>query len=220
MVQKLGKSKIAKHIRKVIHLFHKPKTESATISPRKQKKLNARLLESAENGSSDEEIRRLLKAGADVNAKNENDETALREATEDNYIETCKLLIENGADLNAKDWHTETALMLAAGRGHNEIARMLIEKGADVNAKTRDGNTALMIATRNGRNEIARMLIEKGADVNAKVVENGFYKGRTSLMIAADNKADAYTCKTLLPPNQEQPNYSKNQYPQTNRPNK
>ena len=121
----------------------------------------------------------LLLRGADVNMKNKDGDTALKQAAYGGCTETCKLLLENGADVNAKNNYGETALAHAARIGYPETCALLIGKGADVNAKANDGTTALMeVAAACGDIKTCKLLIEKGADVNA----NDLF-GRTALRL-------------------------------------
>lgn len=98
----------------------------------------------------------LIRAGADVNAKNKFGTTALMVATPEQAVS----LIKAGADVNAADNNGSTALILS----NYEKARILIAAGANVNAKTKSGLTALMVAN---TNEYSQMLIAAGANVNA-----------------------------------------------------
>ncbi len=54
--------------------------------------------------------RLLIKKGADVNAKNNDGETALMLASLNGNFEAANLLIEKGADVNAKSNKGKTAL--------------------------------------------------------------------------------------------------------------
>lgn len=125
-----------------------------------------------------------IKAGINVNAKNNNGETALMWAAGKGHTEIVNALIKAGANVNAKTKSDWTALMYAAGKGHIETVIVLLKVGADVNAKTNGGLysgwTALMVATMGGQSEIVNKLIKAGADVNAANDD-----GMTALMFVA-----------------------------------
>ena len=84
-----------------------------------------------------EVIRTLVELGADVNARNNANRTALIYAAESNKNpEVIRTLVELGADVNARDMNGSTPLTQAASLNKNpEVIRALIELGADVNAK-------------------------------------------------------------------------------------
>jgi len=123
-----------------------------------------------------ENVKELLAAGTDVNAKNDRGWTPLRQAAGSGHKEIVELLIANGTNVNAKDEGGMTPLHWAADRGHKEIVELLIANGTDVNAKSKDGWTPLHQAASEGHKETVELLIAKGADVNAKIKD-----GRTPL---------------------------------------
>lgn len=128
---------------------------------------------------SPEAVRMLIESGADVNAKNAFDATALMWGAGDPA--KARLLIEHGADVNAKSKLGRTPLIVAASHdGGSETVRLLLEKGADAAAKDNFGTTALIAAAFAGDTESVRLLIQKGADVNAADIG-----GSTALMNAA-----------------------------------
>lgn len=87
-----------------------------------------------------------MKGGADINARNNSNQTALYVAINTGRKEIAKWLIEKGADVNAKNNNGYTPLMNAARHGSILTVEYLVEKGADVNAKDEDGKTALNYA--------------------------------------------------------------------------
>ena len=129
------------------------------------------------------EVRRLIEAGAVVNAKDEFHATPLMYAVSHGHVEATKLLIEAGADVNATGnmlGTVVTPLMVAVPVGssfegdhadHAEVVTLLIEAGADVNA-VGSGLLGMRItplghAVMGGHTRIVRLLIEAGVDVNS-----------------------------------------------------
>lgn len=79
----------------------------------------------------------LIERGADVNAKDIDDNTALKYAVDKNELNSVKLLIKNGANVNAKiSYDNITFLDLATRRGYMEIAELLIDNGAEIEYNT------------------------------------------------------------------------------------
>lgn len=125
-------------------------------------------------------VKRLIKAGADVNIQNINEDTALIWASREGHAEIVRLLIEGGADINIQNNEGETALMVASFYNRTEIVKELIEADANVNIKNKYGNTALIFASKHDHTEIVKGLINAGADVN---MQN--YYGNTALIWAS-----------------------------------
>lgn len=105
----------------------------------------------------------LLKRGADVNIKNDGDNTPLMGAagarpTDGTRIIMVDLLLEKGAAINEKNQSGKTALMMAALYGCMENVPLLLERGTDIDAKDRDEKTAIDIAEEGGYYEIVELL--------------------------------------------------------------
>ncbi len=134
----------------------------------------------------------LIKAGVDVNARDEDGQTALFTCGN----EAADVLIKAGADVNARDNQGNTPIFSCIKKldqwsytfiSKPAIASMqnLIDAGADINAKNKDGETLLHCALKSGDfDDAADALIpffkKAGADFNAR--DN---KGRTPLMVAS-----------------------------------
>lgn len=130
---------------------------------------------------SPEAVKLLIDSGADVNAKNSFDATALVWGARD--ARKARMLVEKGADVNARSKQGRTPLMIAAAcDGCTETVRLLLAKGADPKAKDSEGSTAMNLAAAANDLDTMRLLIEKGAEANA-VNDGGF----TPLMDAASN---------------------------------
>ena len=130
--------------------------EDARVNPHTRDARGRTLLH---NASSAEVVRRLLSAGADVDAKDEDRATALHLAVIDRREAVVEALIAGGADVNARDGHGETPLHDAARRDAGLVA-VLAAAGAEVDARNRNGRTPLYYA----KGEARRALIERGAD--------------------------------------------------------
>lgn len=83
-----------------------------------------------------DDVRKLLEAGADVNARGKNHDYALQAAALLGFDVIAKLLIEHGADVNSPAGPNGTAIRLARSQGHGNIVDLLLKSGAD----SRDGN--------------------------------------------------------------------------------
>jgi ankyrin repeat protein len=144
-----------------------------------QEQLNSKLIIAAEEGRV-EEIKTLIKSGADFNAKDHNDETPLHHASKKGRTEAIITLISLGADFNAKNDIGDTPLHLASREGHAEAIRTLITLGADIDAKNDFGDTPLHNAALNRSTIALETLIGLGATIDAKNK-----KGETPLFFAA-----------------------------------
>ena len=77
-----------------------------------------------------EAVKVLLKAGADVNARDKDGGTPLYAAVFWGHVELVKLLLEAGANVNAKGIGGDTPLHLAAIQGNVGAVKVLREAGA------------------------------------------------------------------------------------------
>ena len=138
----------------------------------------ADLLDSAKRGDA-AKVRALLDAGADPNAANKNEFTALMAASQE-YPKIVKLLLAAGADPNAGRYDGRTALMMAAQGNNTKVVNVLLAAKANPNAVDNHGKTALMLAAGKGHVQVAKMLL--AAEVGVNAVDN---RGETALMSAA-----------------------------------
>ena len=85
----------------------------------------------------------LLRSGANVNAKDRNDFTALHAATQTGNIDIVSVLLENGADVNAKNCYGNSPLMTCDHNAPVKIFELLIMHGADPLQKNNYGISAV-----------------------------------------------------------------------------
>jgi ankyrin repeat protein len=132
------------------------------------------------NGDVDE-VRRLLKAGADVTLANNYGATPMTLAAEVANIDILRLLLEVGANADSPNPEGQTALMAVSRTGNVEAARLLLDHGATVDAKEKwGGQTALMWASARRHPEMVQLLISKGADVNAASIDRDYQRHVTA----------------------------------------
>lgn len=85
----------------------------------------------------------LLKAGADVNAKDANGESALHFAARFGKLEAAEFLVSSGARIDLQSRFTRiTPLMAAAEMGQTEVIQFLMKAGAKKDEKDVFGKTA------------------------------------------------------------------------------
>jgi uncharacterized protein len=115
----------------------------------------------------------LIRAGADVNARNRFGSTPLYEAALEGNTEIIRKLLKAKADPNSANAGGMTALMIVARTSNAAAAEALIKAGAEVNAKepTR-GQTALIFAAAQSQPEVVRVLMKAGADPEIRTPSN------------------------------------------------
>ena len=150
-----------------------------TTSKENNKQMEAQWFTAAQEGQLDV-IKKLLDKGININAKDENGQTALMHAAMYHNNAILKELINRGADLSIKDNDGYTALMNAAFHCDVEGTKELINRGSDLNAKTNNGMSIFHVAAWGGKEEIMDELLKRGFDLNAK-----YDSGKTALMLAA-----------------------------------
>lgn len=126
--------------------------------------LDEKLMQETEKGNV-EEVKELLKQGADVKFQDEKGRTPLMSATQQNNIPLAKALIDAGSDVNQRDNMMLTPWICAAANGFYEILE-LGASHADVKLANRFGGTALLPSSEKGFLKAVDVAIKAGVPVN------------------------------------------------------
>lgn len=143
------------------------------------------------------EARRLIAAGADVNAKDETQQSTYLVATSEGYRELLELTLEHGADVRSLDNYQGTGLIRAAERGHTLVVGRLLRAGIDVDHVNRLGWTALHEAIVLGDGtqryvDTVRVLVAGGADLALASARDGILP-----LAHAETRAQTDVARTL-----------------------
>ncbi|HVR75328.1 MAG TPA: ankyrin repeat domain-containing protein [Planctomycetota bacterium] len=129
-------------------------------------------------------IRELLRSGADIEARNDDDRSPLMAASEAGADEAVKELLEQGADIEAiDDSYSMNALSYAVWKGRKSTVELLLEAGAKVEP---EGAmlSPLFRASVSGPSRLVSLLLEAGASVERRTRQ-----GETPLYIASCNSS-------------------------------
>jgi ankyrin repeat protein len=112
----------------------------------------------AANQNTIKHIKTIIEEGADIESRNEKDETPLVIAARFNKIKVAEYLLDHGANPSIE------ALIKCARHGGFEIAELLLEKGLNINTFSHQAGKILKIAVNKSQYEMVRLLLENGAD--------------------------------------------------------
>ncbi|KAF6364040.1 ankyrin repeat and sterile alpha motif domain containing 1A [Rhinolophus ferrumequinum] len=115
------------------------------------------------------EIKELKKYGPFdpyINAKNNDNETALHCAAQYGHTEVVKVLLEELTDPTMRNNKFETPLDLAALYGRLEVVKMLLNAHPNLLSCNTKKHTPLHLAARNGHRAVVQVLLEAGMESN------------------------------------------------------
>ncbi|MHB0997971.1 MAG: ankyrin repeat domain-containing protein [Armatimonadota bacterium] len=101
------------------------------------------------NDYSIDKLELLISYGANIEARDNDGQTALHLTVNDSEFQSARMLIDNGADIEVVDNSGMTPLFYAAARGSIEMVDMLLEKGADPCRRNKDGYSVISFACMN-----------------------------------------------------------------------
>ena len=138
-------------------------------------------LMAAAQSDSEELVKLLLAAGADVEYRNFYEETPLIDACYEHSLSSVKILLDAGADIEAENCVYTSPLIMAAHEGCDEIIMELLARGARVDHySSDDGEFPFMPACRHCKLDTVKALLPPGFHTEMR----GWW-GRTPLHYAA-----------------------------------
>ena len=129
-------------------------------------------------------VERLLKAGADTDARSLRLETPLHRAAAMGHVGIMGLLVAAGAEVEARDSYGRSPLFIAVGRGQVGAATWLVGQGVSIHARTRANEGPLFAAARSNQGGLVDWLLARGVRGDAVNLD-----GETALLAAARSGA-------------------------------
>lgn len=163
---------------KIIHVPRPDPVPSQPLPPfQMAEKMNAAI-----RGGHVDEVRRLLKEGANANTSALYGDPSLSIATALRRTEIVMLLLEAGAGVNTVALDGRTALFTAVQGSYIEAVELLLRAGADVNIVHYKRSAKLYVAplleaADRGNAAIVDLLLKAAADVNVEIRSNELYSG-------------------------------------------
>ena len=108
----------------------------------------------------------LIEKEATLEAKNDENWTALMMACRYGQEQVALALIEKEAALEAQNHQDMTALMFACQHGQEQAALALVKKGVDINCSNKLGQTTLMFAVSFNLKSVVRALLDKNVNTD------------------------------------------------------
>ena len=143
---------------------------------------------------SEEVFHAIIHHGADVNATDKENCTALMAACAERHIDAINALLKLRADPSIADDNGNTCIMFAVdGDCSEEVFQVLIDHGADVNTTNKENYTALMVACAGRHIDAINALLKYGAD--PKIVDD---EGDTCLISAVDGDCSKDVLQAII----------------------
>jgi ankyrin repeat protein len=138
-------------------------------------------------------VQALLKAGANLRARNRNGQSVWQLATLE--PEVTRVLLAHGVAFAPKEPRGAAALYFAAGKNCVDVVEALLNRGVDINAAFANGETALVGAAQHGSAEAVAVLLRHGAHDGAGSARSNAAPtaGDTSLRLQRQARVAALT---------------------------
>ncbi|KAF1997401.1 ankyrin, partial [Amniculicola lignicola CBS 123094] len=105
----------------------------------------------------------LIKAGTNLDAINEEGQSALTMAIGRQHMNVVKLLMDHGATTDRSGYLVAKPLHVAVGTRNMELIKCILDYGADIDEATASG-TVLTVAIQAGHKDLVSLLLSRNAD--------------------------------------------------------
>ena len=107
-----------------------------------------------------------VRAGADLEARDADQRTALLLAATGDHVHAAKVLVAAGADPNALDHRSDTPWLVTGVTGSVAMAEVLLTANPDLTIRNRFGGISIIPAAERGHVEYLRRVLQTDIDVN------------------------------------------------------
>ncbi len=135
----------------------------------------------------------LLAKGANINAKDNQEENALVYAIQSTNPSIIEILVDAGIDINHISKYNFPAIWNAANWKLEAMCLKLLEQNVDPTNDCEYGETIFIMSAKFGSEILIRKLVEKGCDINKAVKIEG-----TTALMAASHSGNEIAAKVLL----------------------
>lgn len=132
--------------------------------------IDERYLDSASSGDLNG-VKAALAEGADKNAVDRDEATAITLAARAGHFDVVRALIAEGVDIDAQDQTCSNAFLFGCITGQVELVQIMVEAGADLKRLTRMGGNRLTPAAEKGHIDVVRYLLEN-TRINVNLTNN------------------------------------------------
>lgn len=112
-----------------------------------------------------------LAAGAVLEARDNENMTALMRAAEKGYSDIVSVLLDAGADISAQDKYGCTAFFKAAGKNHVDVVKILITKGA---AADKAFESVFMSSVSKGNTDMVKALMVESSRIKHDTLDTAY----------------------------------------------
>ena len=132
--------------------------------------LEDKLISAVKNGNL-KNVETFIAAGADLEARDDENMTVLMRAADKGYSDIVGSLIDADADISAKDRFGCTAFFKAADKNHVDIVKMLMAKGA---AADSNFEGIFVSSVSKGNTEMVKALIVESARIKCDTLDTAY----------------------------------------------